>query len=38
MNDLVSYLTDECCAGASACAADCAQPSTGAKTRRRKAA
>jgi ArsR family transcriptional regulator, arsenate/arsenite/antimonite-responsive transcriptional repressor len=38
MSGLVAYLTDECCAGASACAADCAQPPAGAKARRRKAA
>jgi len=38
MNDLVAYLTDECCAAASACAADCAPAQTGLKTRPGRAA
>jgi ArsR family transcriptional regulator len=38
MSDLVAYLTDECCAGASACAADSLPAPTGAGARRRKAA
>jgi ArsR family transcriptional regulator, arsenate/arsenite/antimonite-responsive transcriptional repressor len=38
MSDLVAYLTDECCAGASGCGVDCLPAPTGAGTRRRKAA
>lgn len=38
MNDLVSYLTSECCAGATGCDTDCAPARTGARARSRKAA
>lgn len=38
MKDLVAYLTDECCAGASGCAADCLPAPTAGRARRRKAA
>jgi ArsR family transcriptional regulator len=38
MNDLVSYLTDECCVAASGCGTDCAPARTGAKARSSKAA
>ncbi len=38
MNDLVSYLTDECCVAASGCGADCAPVRTRARARSRKAA
>ncbi len=38
MNDLVAYLTDECCAAASACGADCVPAQTGSKRRPGRAA
>jgi len=38
MSDLVSYLTDECCAAASGCGADCAPARTGARARTGRAA
>ncbi len=38
MSGLVSYLTDECCAAASGCGADCIPGKAGAKARSNKAA
>lgn len=38
MNDLVAYLTDECCAAASACGTDCAPARSAARARAGRAA
>jgi len=38
MSDLVSYLTDECCVGATSCSTDCAPARTGVRPRSSNAA
>ena len=38
MSDLVAYLTDECCAAASACGTDCSPARSGARARAGRAA
>lgn len=38
MNDLVSYLTDECCVAATGCDTDCVPARAGARTRTTRAA
>ncbi len=38
MNDLVSYLTSECCVSASSCGADCQPPRVAARRRSARAA
>lgn len=38
MNEIVSYLTDECCVAASGCATDCTPVRTGSRARAGKAA
>jgi DNA-binding transcriptional ArsR family regulator len=38
MNELVSYLTDECCVAATGCDMDCAPARAGARTRQARAA